>query len=61
MKKKRISIRFDDRTLMLLEELSCKTSAKVSVVVRSLVMKGLNDIVDDTGNLKLDEKQVQEE
>jgi predicted DNA-binding protein len=61
MKKKRISIRFDDRTLMLLEELSNKTSAKVSVVVRSLVMKGINDIMDDTGNLKLDEKQVQEE
>lgn len=61
MKKKRISIRFDDRTLMLLEELSCKTSAKVSVVVRSLVMKGLNDIVDDAGNLKLDEKPIQEQ
>ncbi|RGV48995.1 hypothetical protein DWW10_20795 [Bacteroides intestinalis] len=61
MKKKRISIRFDDRTLMLLEELSGKTSAKVSVVVRSLVMKGLNDIVDDAGNLKLDEKPIQEQ
>lgn len=61
MKKKRISIRFDDRTLMLLEELSGKTSAKVSVVVRSLVMKGLNDIVDDEGNLKLDEKPIQEQ
>lgn len=61
MKKKRISIRFDDRTLMLLEELSCKTSVKVSVVVRSLVMKGLNDIVDDAGNLKLDEKPIQEQ
>ena len=51
MKKKRISIRFDDRTLMLLEELSNKTSVKVSV-------KGLNDIVDDAGNLKLDEKPI---
>ena len=61
MKKKRISIRFDDRTLMLLEELSNKTSVKVSVVVRSLVMKGLNDIVDDAGNLKLDEKPIQEQ
>ena len=44
MKKKRISIRFDDRTLMLLEELSNKTSVKVSVVVRSLVMKGINAV-----------------
>ena len=61
MKKKRISIRFDDRTLMLLEELSNKTSVKVSVIVRSLVMKGINDIVDDAGNLKLDEKPIQEQ
>nr|DAL14101.1 MAG TPA_asm: KacT, KacA, KacA, Complex, TOXIN [Caudoviricetes sp.] len=61
MKKKRISIRFDDRTLMLLEELSNKTSVKISVVVRSLVMKGINDIVDDAGNLKLDEKPIQEQ
>lgn len=61
MKKKRISIRFDDRTLMLIEELSNKTSVKVSVVVRSLVMKGINDIVDDAGNLKLDEKPIQEQ
>ena len=61
MKKKRISIRFDDRTLMQLEELSNKTSVKVSVVVRSLVMKGINDIVDDAGNLKLDEKPIQEQ
>ena len=61
MKKKRISIRFDDRTLMLLEELSNKTSVKVSAVVRSLVMKGINDIVDDAGNLKLDEKPIQEQ
>ena len=61
MKKKRISIRFDDRTLMLLEELSNKTSVKVSVVVRSLVMKGINDIVGDAGNLKLDEKPIQEQ
>ena len=61
MKKKRISIRFDDRTLMLLEGLSNKTSVKISVVVRSLVMKGINDIVDDAGNLKLDEKPIQEQ
>ena len=46
---------------MLLEELSNKTSVKVSVVVRSLVMKGINDIVDDAGNLKLDEKPIQEQ
>ena len=61
MKKKRISIRFDDRTLMLLEELSSKTGAKTSVVIRSLIMKGIIDIMDDTGNFKINEKQIQEE
>ncbi|WP_291601967.1 hypothetical protein [Bacteroides sp.] len=61
MKNNRISIRFNERTLMLLAEISEKTGAKMSVVIRSFVLKGINDIVDDTGNLKLDEKQVQEE
>ena len=61
MKKKRISIRFDDRTLMLLEELSSKTGAKTSVVIRSLILKGINDIMVDTGNFKINEKQIQEE
>lgn len=61
MKKKRISIRFDDRTLMLLEELSSKTKVRVSVVIRSLVIKGIDEIIDDTGNLKLNEKPIQEE
>lgn len=61
MKKKRISIRFDDRTLMLLKELSSKTGAKTSVVIRSFIMKGINDIMDDTGNFKINEKQIQEE
>ncbi len=61
MKKKRISIRFDDRTLMLLEELSSKTKVRVSVVIRSLVIKGIDEIIDETGNLKLNEKPIQEE
>jgi hypothetical protein len=60
MKKKRISTRFDDRTLMLLEELSSKTKVRISVVIRSLVIKGLDEIIDEIGNLKIDEKQVQE-
>jgi len=61
MKNNRISIRFNERTLMLLTEISEKTGAKMSVVIRSLVMKGINDIMDDTGNLKLDEKPIQEQ
>lgn len=61
MANKRISIRFDEGTLMLLDELSSKTGAKISVIIRSLVMKGINEITDESGNLILDEKQIQTE
>lgn len=61
MANKRISIRFDDGTLMLLDELSSKTGAKISVIIRSLVMKGIDEITDESGNLILDEKQIQTE
>lgn len=61
MGRRRISIRFDDGTLMRLAELSSKTGAKISVIIRSLVMKGIDEITDESGNLILDEKQVQTE
>lgn len=59
--KKRISIRFDERTLMILGELSVITRSKMSVLVRSLVMKSINDITDNEGNIRLNEKPIQEE
>jgi hypothetical protein len=46
---------------MRLAELSSKTGAKISVIIRSLVMKGIDEITDESGNLILDEKQVQTE
>lgn len=61
MGRRRISIRFDEGTLMLLDELSSKTGAKISVIIRSLVMKGIDEITDESGNLILDEKQIQTE
>lgn len=46
---------------MLLTEISEKTGIKMSVVIRSLVIKGIDEITDETGNLRLNEKQIQEE
>ncbi|GAA6361003.1 hypothetical protein I160019C6_21000 [Bacteroides uniformis] len=45
---------------MILNELSEKTGVTVSVIVRSLVMKGIDEITDESGNLKIDERQIQE-
>lgn len=60
MANNRISIRFNERTMMLLTEIATLTGSKMSVVVRSLVMKGIDEIMDESGNLKIDEKQIQE-
>lgn len=61
MGNKRRSIRFDERTWMLLNELSEKTGASISVVVRGFIIRGLSGIVDESGNLKINEKQIQKE
>lgn len=60
MANNRLSIRFNERTMMLLTEIAALTGSKMSVVVRSLVMKGIDEIMDESGNLKIDEKQIQE-
>lgn len=61
MGNKRRSVRFDERTWMLLNELSEKTGASISVIIRSILKRGLNDIIDESGNLKIDERQIQKE
>lgn len=61
MGNKRRSVRFDERTWMILTELSAKTGASISVIIRSMIMRGLDGIIDESGNLKIDEKQIQEE
>lgn len=61
MNDKRKSIRFDDRTWMLLNELSRKTGANISVIIRSMVIRGLDKITDENGNLKINgQKPIQE-
>ncbi len=60
MKKNKRTIRLPDRICMLLDELSEQTGQSVSVVIRSLLMKSLEQLLDDAGNWKLDEKQIQQ-
>lgn len=59
MRKKKRTVRFDERTWMILNEVSRRTNASMSVIIRSLVMKGIDEITDEAGNLKIDEKQIQ--
>ena len=49
-----MSIRFDDRMRMLLEEMSEKTGLSVSVIVRAMVSGKMEQIMDSDGNLKLE-------
>lgn len=59
MGNKRRSVRFDEYTWMLLKEVSEKMGVNMSVVIRSMVARSLREITDDSGNLILNEKQVQ--
>ena len=59
MGDKRRSVRFDEHTWMLLKEVSENMGVNMSVVIRSMVARSLREITDDSGNLILNEKQVQ--
>ena len=52
-KKNTLSIRVDERTTMLLNELSSLTGKNISVLSRVFIMKGLNDMLDNEGYIKL--------
>lgn len=52
MRKKRITVRFDDRTMMLLNELSDMTKTNTSVIVRGMVHRNIEDLIDKAGNWK---------
>ena len=51
--KKRLSIRFDDYTLLQLSELCEMTGAKLSVIVRTLIRNSLSQITDRDGQIHL--------
>lgn len=53
MGNKRASVRLDERTWMLLGELSSITGASVSVIIRSMVNRSMEELMDKSGNWKL--------
>lgn len=59
--KKNKTIRFDDRTWMLLNELSERTGESISVIVRSMVLRNIETWLDITGNWKLDAYEKEKE
>ncbi len=60
MDRTRRSIRFDERTWMLLKELSDKTGSKVSVIIRGMVTRSIDALLDEAGNFRLDENKTKE-
>lgn len=53
MSKKRLSIRFDERTLMLLSELSKITGTNISVIVRGMTIRCVEELIDKSGNWRM--------
>lgn len=51
--KKIISVRLDERTAMLLNELSNITQTGISVIIRGVVSCSIEKLIDETGNWKI--------
>ena len=54
MNEKRISLRIDDRTMMLLRDLSKKLNISVSKIVRVITTSSIEKLLDKDGNWKSD-------
>jgi len=50
---KKINVRFDERTVMLLNELSDITKTSISVIVRGMVYRSIEELIDKSGNWSL--------
>lgn len=46
---------------MLLKELSERTGSKVSVIIRGMVTRSIEALLDEAGNFKLDEDKAKKE
>lgn len=53
MNKRRINIRIDDRMAMLLDELSGITGASVSLLVRGMLLRIIDELIDKSGKWKI--------
>ncbi|OAV72571.1 hypothetical protein Barb6_00982 [Bacteroidales bacterium Barb6] len=60
-KSNRKTVRFDDRTWMLLKELAGRTGTTVSTVIRSLAAHGIEKLIDEKGDWKDGEAKKEEE
>ncbi|WP_278723545.1 hypothetical protein [Bacteroides finegoldii] len=60
MGKKMINVRFDERTVMLLNELSDITKTSISVIVRGMVYRSIEELIDKSGNWKLPNENNEE-
>lgn len=59
-KNKILMVRVDERTGLIIEELSDKLGTSKSRIIRALLQKSIDEIVDEKGNVKINnaEKQV---
>ncbi|WP_302306462.1 hypothetical protein [Bacteroides finegoldii] len=55
-----INVRFDERTVMLLNELSDITKTSISVIVRGMVYRSIEELIDKSGNWKLPNENNEE-
>lgn len=52
MNKKRISIRIDERTLLIISELSKKYEVNISCIARVLLINSIEQIINGNGYIK---------
>ena len=60
MGKKMINVRFDERTVMLLNELSDIIKTSISVIVRGMVYRSIEELIDKSGNWSLQNEKNKE-
>jgi hypothetical protein len=59
--KKKISIKIDERSLMILKEISSKRKVSLSVIVRAFLKRSVDGLIDEKGNVMCNEKEESEE
>jgi hypothetical protein len=59
--KNRMTIRLDERTVMILKEISDKTKIPISVVSRAFLHKSIDEAIDEEGNIISNEEKKKQE
>lgn len=58
-KNKILVVRIDERTSMLLSELSGITGMNTSVIVRSMVLRCVEELIDKSGEWRISNEKIQ--